>query len=336
MNATWFKGSPDAGAPDAPVQIDSVDRDLLFGAENYEAEDGLRDAVNTALLLDQPLLLTGDPGTGKTQLGEKLALELGMQLFKFETKSASTAQDLFYSFDHVARFQAATLGKDGPSLQAVNFIDYGALGRAIVQSLDLDDAKKLFPDAKLPDWYRGPARAVVLIDEIDKAPSDFPNDALNEFERHYFRIREWPGGGLEVKAAARQRPVVVITSNSEKQLPDAFLRRCVFYHLQPIETERLRKITLRRLAALRVKSGTLLNDALKLFFELREPQYDLRKPPSTAEFLAFMAALASDPESAPEQPLRPAQARAHLSTLVKAPEDQRAASLHPTFAGAAS
>ncbi len=334
MTSNWFQGRPDIAVPSKPLEIESINRDTFFGADNYEAEDGLRDAVNTALLLDQPLLLTGEPGTGKTQLAEKLALELGLKLFKFETKSASVAQDLFYSFDHVARFQAASVSKDEAALHALRFIDFGALGKAVVQSLSPEDARKLFPEGQLPDWYRGPSRAVVLIDEIDKASSDFPNDALNEIERHYFRVRE-VSGGLEVKAAARQRPVVVITSNSEKQLPDAFLRRCIFYHLQPVSPERLRRITLRRLAALKVQSGPLLEDALQLFFDLRESKYDLRKRPSTAEFLAFVAALAREPGAVPDQALQPAHARRVLATLVKTPEDQAAAARHPKLGDAA-
>jgi MoxR-like ATPase len=331
MTSNWFQGRPEVPAPTQPVAIESIDRDKFFGPENYEAEDGLRDAVNTALLLDQPLLLTGEPGTGKTQLAEKLALELGLQLFKFETKSTSIAQDLFYTFDHVARFQAAQVSKDDAALHALHFVDFGALGKAVVQSLAAADAGKLFPTGELPGWYRGPGRAVVLIDEIDKAPSDFPNDALNEIERHYFRIRE-AQGGLEVKAAAKLRPVVVITSNSEKQLPDAFLRRCIFYHLQPISLDRLRRITLRRLAALKVQSGPLLEDALQLFLDLRKPEFDLRKRPSTAEFLGFVAALSQEPGASPTESLQPAHAQRVLATLVKAPEDRAAAARHPKVA----
>lgn len=328
MSSSWFQGRPGLIPVSQPVEIDSVDRDQFFGAENYHAEDGLRDAVNTALLLNQPLLLTGEPGTGKTQLAEKLALELGLQLFKFETRSTSIAQDLFYTFDHVLRFQVAQASKDKADLHALRFLDYGALGKAVVQSLDVNEACKLFPDDKLPDWYHGPCRAVVLIDEIDKASSDFPNDALNEIERHYFRIREIQGG-LEVKAATRQRPIVVITSNSEKQLPDAFLRRCIFYHLQPINADRLREITLRRLGALQIEAGPLLEDALTLFFDLRSPGYDLRKRPSTAEFLGFVAALSREADTSPEKPLQPDHARRVLMTLVKSPEDQLAAARHP-------
>ena len=323
----WFQGRPGTPAPATPVLIDSIDRDHYFGPDNYDAEPGLRDAVNTALLLDQPLLLTGEPGTGKTQLAEKLALELGLPLYKFETKSSSVAQDLFYNFDHVARFQAAQISKDADALHALRFVEYGALGRAVIQSLTAQQASTLFAAATLPAWYAGPGRAVVLIDEIDKASSDFPNDALNEVERHYFRIREWQGGH-EVKAGAKLRPVVVITSNSEKQLPDAFLRRCIFYHLPPVTRERLLAITLRRLKGLQVQAGPMLDSALRLFEDLRSGQLDLRKRPSTSEFLAYVAALTQDPEVSASQPVPTQAALRALAVLVKAPEDQAAARRH--------
>lgn len=323
----WFQGRPGTPPPVSPVLIDSIDRDHYFGPDNYDAEPGLRDAVNTALLLDQPLLLTGEPGTGKTQLAEKLALELGLPLYKFETKSSSLAQDLFYNFDHVARFQAAQITKDPEALHALRFVEYGALGRAVIQSLAAQQAAALFAGDQLPTWYAGPGRAVTLIDEIDKASSDFPNDALNEVERHYFRIREWQGGH-EVKAAAKLRPVVVITSNSEKQLPDAFLRRCIFYHLPPVTPERLLAITLRRLKRLKVEAGPMLDSALSLFTDLRSDQLDLRKRPSTSEFLAYVAALTQDAEVAAGQPVPVAAALRALAVLVKAPEDQAAARRH--------
>jgi len=326
----WFKGTPDIPPAKSPAKIDSIDRARFFGPDAYDAEPGLADAVNTALLLAQPLLVSGEPGTGKTQLAEKMALELGLPLCKFETRSTSVAQDLFYHFDHVARFQTAQSDTNKAALDPLNFIEFGALGRAIVESLPRADAATLFPEGRLPDWYGGPRRAIVLIDEIDKAPSDFPNDALNEVERHYFRIRE-VGGGRVVSAAEALRPIIVITSNSEKQLPDAFLRRCVFFHLQPIEAERLRRIVVRRLAGLQVRPGRLLDEALALFADLRSRDYDLRKPPSTSEFLGFVAALASD-GAAFDQALPVGLAQRHLSTLVKAPEDQEAARRHPRLA----
>lgn len=330
MASDWFKGTPDIPPATRPAKIDSIDRARFFGPDAYDAEPGLADAVNTALLLAQPLLVSGEPGTGKTQLAEKMALELGLPLCKFETRSTSVAQDLFYHFDHVARFQTAQSDTNKAALDPLNFIEFGALGRAIVESLPGADAATLFPAGRLPDWYGGPRRAIVLIDEIDKAPSDFPNDALNEVERHYFRIRE-VGGGRVVSAAEALRPIIVITSNSEKQLPDAFLRRCVFFHLQPIEAERLRRIVVRRLAGLQVRPGRLLDEALALFADLRSSAYDLRKRPSTSEFLGFVAALASD-GAAFDQALPVGLAQRHLSTLVKAPEDQEAARRHPRLA----
>ena len=330
MASDWFKGTPDIPPATRPAKIDSIDRARFFGPDAYDAEPGLADAVNTALLLAQPLLVSGEPGTGKTQLAEKMALELGLPLCKFETRSTSVAQDLFYHFDHVARFQTAQSDTNKAALDPLNFIEFGALGRAIVESLPGADAATLFPAGRLPDWYGGPRRAIVLIDEIDKAPSDFPNDALNEVERHYFRIRE-VGGGRVVSAAEALRPIIVITSNSEKQLPDAFLRRCVFFHLQPIEAERLRRIVVRRLAGLQVRPGRLLDEALALFADLRSSDYDLRKRPSTSEFLGFVAALASD-GAAFDQALPVGLAQRHLSTLVKAPEDQEAARRHPRLA----
>lgn len=330
MASDWFKGTPDIPPATRPAKIDSIDRARFFGPDAYDAEPGLADAVNSALLLAQPLLVSGEPGTGKTQLAEKMALELGLPLCKFETRSTSVAQDLFYHFDHVARFQTAQSDTNKAALDPLNFIEFGALGRAIVESLPTAEAATLFPAGRLPDWYGGPRRAIVLIDEIDKAPSDFPNDALNEVERHYFRIRE-VGGGRVVSAAEALRPIIVITSNSEKQLPDAFLRRCVFFHLQPIEAERLRRIVVRRLAGLQVRPGRLLDEALALFADLRSSAYDLRKRPSTSEFLGFVAALATD-GAAFDQALPVGLAQRHLSTLVKAPEDQEAARRHPRLA----
>lgn len=331
MALNWFQGSPGITAPQHPVVIESIDREALFGPAEYEADPALKDAVNTALLLGQPLLLSGEPGTGKTQLAEKLALELGLELFKFETKSASVAQDLYYTFDHVARFQAAhTSSADGGRPDPLQFIDYGPIGRAIVNSLDADAARRLFPSRGLPLWFNGPRRSVVLIDEIDKAPSDFPNDVLNEVERHFFRIRE-VDGGLTVAAARNIRPVLVVTSNSERQLPDAFLRRCIFHHIQPISQERLERIVLRRLASVGVRSGPLLEDTLALFFALRSEAYDLRKRPSTAEYLSFVAAVFADAGAERNRRLDATLACRHVATLVKSPDDLAAALQHPQF-----
>ena len=345
MPLDWFKGQPGLARPPFPVEITSVDRKALFGPDHYEADPELTQAVNAALLLDMPLLLTGEPGTGKTQLAEKLAEELGVDLWKFETKAASTAADLFYQFDHVRRFQAAQPGAGVGDLEPLRFIDYGPLGKAILQGRSRAQAQDWFHDGQLPTWITdlpAPRRAVVLIDEIDKAPSDFPNDALNELERHYFRLRELGDRTLEADPA--HRPIVVITSNSEKQLPDAFLRRCLFHHLKPISPEKLQRIATRRLASMHsgLGAGRLLNEAVQLFFDLRDepgagdrrnlPRFDLRKKPSTAEFLAFIGALAQSGARS-QDALTPERAMPWLATLVKAPEDQEQATQHPLLGG---
>src|SRR5262249_52414736 len=154
--------------------------------EGYLADAGLVDAVNVALLLGQPLLLTGEPGTGKTQLAYSLAWELGLdEPLKFETKSTSTASDLFYTYNALGHFHAAQCGE--ASRRALDYLTYNALGIAILRANDESSVR-----AYLPDDFRhgGRRRSVVLIDEIDKAPRDFPNDLLNEVEAMYFRIPE--------------------------------------------------------------------------------------------------------------------------------------------------
>jgi MoxR-like ATPase len=295
MSLHWFTGQANAPHPATPKPIESIDRAALFGPEGYDADPGLVQAVNMALCLDMPLLLTGEPGTGKTQLAEKLAAELGVDLWRFETRSVSQAQELLYGFDHVARFHAAQLGERGEGIEALNFVEYGPLGKAVLQGLAKDEARGWFAKDTLPGWCGeavAPRRAVVLIDEIDKAPADFPNDLLNELEKHEFRVREL-GADKVLKADSTHRPIIVITSNEERALPDAFLRRCVFFHLEPMGRERLARITRARLkkAGLAL-SETRLKEALDEYERLRSDRLDLLKKPSTAEFLAFAAWLA--------------------------------------------
>jgi MoxR-like ATPase len=294
MAYPYYTGTADRGSG-GPVEIDPPALGRTADAHAYLPEPALVDAVNVALVLGQPLLLTGEPGTGKTQLAYHLAAALGLGApLKFETKSTSVARDLFYSFDTLSRFHAA---HHGGSTQALDYITYNALGRAILLSAGAGvPASLLTPD--LAAAAREPQRSVVVIDEIDKAPRDFPNDLLNEIEHLYFRIPEL--GNAEARANAALRPVVVITSNSEKHLPDAFLRRCVFHHLQFPGTERLAQIVRLRLVADGAAAGpgprprqAFIDDGIAFFEHLRGAEAGLRKKPGTAELLGFMAALAA-------------------------------------------
>jgi MoxR-like ATPase len=314
-------GTPTAGAAAAPPPLDEpgtgLRRARLQRPEEYIAEPGLVDAVNVALLLGQPLLLTGDPGTGKTQLAASLAweLELGTPL-RFETKSTSVARDLFYLYDALGRFQAAQT--PGGAADPRCYLTYSALGEAILRTNDPGAVANLLPPGFAPGGRR---RSVVLLDEVDKAPRDFPNDLLNEIENLRFRIPEL--GNALVSADPALQPIVVITSNSEKDLPDAFLRRCVYYNIPFPERTDLIRIVTSRLGQHADGSNQFLDDALDLFFELRKPSSGLRKRPATAELLGWLLVL-RDLLPGSENPLgeRPPLALQTLSSLVKAAEDQ--------------
>jgi MoxR-like ATPase len=288
--------------------------------EGYLPDAGLVDAVNVALLLGQPLLLTGEPGTGKTQLAYSLAWELDLdEPLKFETKSTSTASDLFYTYNALGHFHAAQSGEG--SRRALDYLTYNALGIAILRANDEPAVQ-----AYLPDDFRhgGRRRSVVLIDEIDKAPRDFPNDLLNEVEAMYFRIPEL--GNALIAADSAMHPVLVITSNSEKNLPDAFLRRCIFYHIPFPDRDRLERIIEARLGRFTGQAQDFLTDALDMFERLREPAVGLRKKPATAEVLSWLVALrAIAPEAKNPLAEAPDAARRTVSTLVKTAEDQEPA-----------
>lgn len=230
----------------------------------YYASPSLRDAVNVAINLGQPLLLTGEPGTGKTQLAFSIAfeLELGKPLI-FNTKTTSQAADLFYRYDSLAHFRDVQL-KDKPNINIQDYLTYNALGQAIIESQQ--------------------RRSVVLIDEIDKAPRDLPNDLLNEFENLEFTVKET---GLHYKANRANRPILILTSNSEKNLPDAFLRRCVYYHIPFPDKQALLEIIRRRLDLSNVFMMNMLSDAVDHFLQIRASK-GLRKPPATSELLAWI------------------------------------------------
>ena len=279
----------------------------------YIADAGLRDAVNVALALGQPLLVTGEPGTGKTQLAASIAYELGLPLLRFYTKTTSTATDLFYQYDALRRFQDAHLS-DAPPGGVEQYITYQALGQAILLSQPAGSA-----DALLPDDLRGagPTRAVVLIDEIDKAPRDLPNDVLNEVEQMAFTVHET---GRRFQAEQRYRPILVLTSNSEKNLPDPFLRRCLFYHIPFPSDEHLQAIVQKRFAGQPEFTPAFIESVIAHFREIRN--LALKKKPATGEFLPWvrvLQALDLDPQH-PQPGQREALALSY-SILAKSQED---------------
>lgn len=287
INLQLYQGN---GVPIGKRNQDLPPYDTLAGPEdptNYIASEGLVKAVNVALALGQPLLITGEPGTGKTRLADGIAHELGsLPLLPFFTKTTSTASDLFYQYDALRRFQDAQLGEK----RRIDFyINYQAFGKAILLTLPAGEA-----DLYLPEDLkgRGPTRSVVLIDEIDKAPRDLPNDILNEIEEMEFTVRET---GKTFRSEEQYRPILVLTSNSEKNLPDAFLRRCVFFHIEFPGKEMLRKIIQKRFSSdPRYTPGfsiEFVEAAINHFHGIRG--LSLKKKPATAEFLAWISILKS-------------------------------------------
>ena len=232
--------------------------DQFTGTETYIASEDLKHAVNVAVALGRPLLVRGEPGTGKTLLAENLASALGLPLITWHVKSTTKAKDGLYVYDTVARLHDSRFGGDVKDI--AKYIKLGPLGEALA----------------------APSRVVLLIDEVDKADIEFPNDLLHELDAMKFRIDET---GREV--SAHERPVVIITSNNEKELPDAFLRRCVFHYIQFPDRELMKEIV-------RVHHPDIvdkvLDNALEMFFGLRATP-KLRKKPSTSELIDWILAL---------------------------------------------
>ncbi|MEH8230050.1 MoxR family ATPase [Aeromonas veronii] len=237
------------------------------GSSQYLASDALKMAVNAAITLEKPLLIKGEPGTGKTVLAEAVADHLGTDLIAWHIKSTTKAQQGLYEYDAVARLRDSQLG-DPRVADISHYIRKGKLWQA----------------------FSAEQRPVLLIDEIDKADIEFPNDLLLELDRMEFDVYET---GERVKA--RQRPVVIITSNNEKELPDAFLRRCFFHYIRFPDKAEMQAIVNLHYPDLK---ESLLAEAMDLFFELREVE-GLRKKPSTSELLDWIRLLLAD-DIAPE------------------------------------
>ncbi len=229
------------------------------GTEKYLSSEGLQAAVNCALTLQRPLLVKGEPGTGKTLLAEAISETLGLRLLPWHVKSTTRAQDGLYVYDTVQRLYDSRFG-DGDVKDIRRYIRLGPLGEA----------------------FSSPERVVLLIDEVDKADLEFPNDLLHELDRMRFRILE-----TNEEVVATHRPVVVITSNNEKELPDAFLRRCVFHFIDFPDVELMRRIVGVHHPGL---DGALVDQALKVFYELRSFTR-LRKRPTTSELIDWIAVL---------------------------------------------
>ena len=237
----------------------SSDFNKFIGTDQYIVSPALRDVVNVAISLGRPLLVKGEPGTGKTLLAHNIARGLDKDLIVWNVKSTTKARDGLYVYDTVQRLNDSRFGT-GDVSDIRHYIHLGQLGKA----------------------FTSPAQVVLLIDEVDKADLEFPNDLLNELDEMSFYVTE-----TEESVSARQRPIVVITSNSEKELPDAFLRRCVFHYIEFPDPDLMKDIVYVHFPDL---DKRLLKEVLARFYWLREVE-GFRKKPSTSELLDWIAAL---------------------------------------------
>ncbi len=232
------------------------------GTASYVASDDLKLAVNAAIALQRPLLVKGEPGTGKTLLAEQLAAALGSRLITWHVKSTTKAQQGLYEYDAVSRLRDSQLGVD-----------------------TVHDVRHYIRKGKLWEAFDSDERVVLLIDEIDKADIEFPNDLLQELDRMEFFVYET---GETIRA--RQRPIIVITSNNEKELPDAFLRRCFFHYIAFPDRATLQKIVDVHVPGIRQE---LVQEALEIFFDIRKAP-GLKKKPSTSELVDWLKLLMAD------------------------------------------
>jgi len=264
------------------------------GTQKYVASLALQDAVNVSVALERPLLIKGEPGTGKTLLAHHIAEALGMGIVVWNIKSTTKAREGLYTYDTVQRLNDARFG-EGDVSDIARYIRLGPLGHALSR----------------------PDRTVLLIDEVDKADIEFPNDLLHELDEMSFHVLET---GETVRAA--RRPVVIVTSNSEKELPDAFLRRCVFHYIDFPDEEQMRAIVEVHFPGLR---EGLLAQALRIFYALRDVP-GLRKKPSTSELLDWIRALLAGGSELRGREDERLDETPFLGTLVKLREDAEAVS----------
>ncbi len=232
------------------------------GSENYVATDDLRIAVNAAITLERPLLIKGEPGTGKTVLAIEVAKALGTELIEWHVKSTTKASQGLYEYDAVSRLRDGQMG-DERATDISNYIKKGKLWEA----------------------FESEKRPVLLVDEIDKADIEFPNDLLQELDRMEFYCYE-----LDKTIKAKQRPIIIITSNNEKELPDAFLRRCFFHYIKFPDDQTMRDIVEVHYPGIKQK---LVKDALQTFYSMRDLP-GLKKKPSTSELLDWLKLLMNE------------------------------------------
>jgi MoxR-like ATPase len=251
------------------------------GTERYVATEDLMMAVNAAVTLARPLLVKGEPGTGKTQLAEEVAAALGKRLYRWHVKSTTKAQHGLYEYDAVSRLRDSQLGE-----------------------AKVHDIRNYIVKGRLWEAFESDTQAVLLIDEIDKADIEFPNDLLLELDRMEFYVHE-----TREFIQARQRPIVVITSNNEKELPDAFLRRCFFHFIRFPDAETMSRIVAVHYPELKRE---LLSEALNAFYRLREVP-GLKKKPSTSELLDWLKLLLA--EDVPPEALRTDDPRKSLPPM---------------------
>ncbi|WP_291730977.1 MoxR family ATPase [Leisingera sp. F5] len=232
------------------------------GTKEYVATDDLKVAVNAAVTLERPLLVKGEPGTGKTELAKQVAGALGLRMIEWNVKSTTRAQQGLYEYDAVSRLRDSQLG-----------------------DARVNDVKNYIKKGKLWEAFEAGEKVVLLIDEIDKADIEFPNDLLQELDKMEFHVYET---GEMVKAL--HRPIMIITSNNEKELPDAFLRRCFFHYIRFPDAETMKKIVEVHHPGIK---DSLLTAALTQFYEIRETQ-GLKKKPSTSEVIDWLKLLLAE------------------------------------------